>query len=114
MYRFFYEGGYDHDGDNASKPYLEQEIVYIAIFQRGTVWLEVNLGSSDQELNARNINAELDCANKELLDHVCYDIANADPNRVCNFKCIGPGMRCIEQVMEYVSNTSPRRNEDEA
>ncbi len=105
---------YDSEGDNRDKPVEQKERMFHAYFAPGSIWLDVNIGWSDQEFDSQGLDRPEthDLRDLDLLEYVCETLAEADPEKVCKFKEVVPVIDFQKKMVELVSDTLPR-NENE-
>ena len=99
------DGKVDNDGINQTRPDNEKERIYTAIFQPGSVWLDINIGWTNQELDAQNLHFphdEMVEPGEESVDFICERLAEADSEKFCRFKTICPAVQEEQALLESV------------
>ena len=98
------DGEVDNDGINQTRPDNERERIYTVIFQPGAVWLNINIGWTNQELDAQNLHLPqydfMEPGNS--VDFICERLAEADYDKVCRFKEICPAVQGLQALLESV------------
>lgn len=105
-YNVMDHGDYYYDKNNGRR-----EKGYTVCFQPGTVWMDINLGWTDEELSEADLHLPANLDGSQALFHISERIARADPSKKCTFTSLAPALRGIRRLVVAVPGLEDRIKE---
>lgn len=97
-HEIFDDGEYDQD-----------QKIYSVCMEPGCLWMEINIGWTDQEAEAANIRLphhhEVE-EPTEQIDYICGAMAEAGPDKVCKFRSISPLVSEFKKLVHSIPGSS--------
>lgn len=85
----------------------KEKIVQICFCHPQTLWVVLNIGWTEEEMyEAGLLGSKKFHPEKEMLDHLCDKVSEADPSKLCRFLSVAPAIEGIRGLVDSVDKGS--------